>query len=488
MAIIMITDTSDAWLDEITDIEQVEVRDYLTNPRWNKRSGVRVYNLCQSYAYKKLGYYVSLLAEARGQRAFPTVRTIQDLRRSTAMRLIPDEIQELINTSFAPITSDEFTLSVYFGRNTAKRYDRLSKALFNLFQAPLLRFDFKRRGKWSLKSIKAIGTAEVPESHRSFVAESAILHFRNGKQSSTRKATFRFDMAILHNPNEGDLAPSDPSALKKMIKAASHVGINAQLITHDDSARLLEFDALFIRETTAINHHTYRMARRAEHEGLVVIDDPISILRCTNKVFLAELLQKNRVSVPDTVVLHKENWQTVITELGFPCVLKSPESAFSLGVVKVNDEQELRDHLKKLFTESELIIAQQYMRTDYDWRIGIMDNRGLFACKYHMARGHWQIAHHRENQSTRWGKYETVPIELAPRKVVHAAMKAASLIGDGLYGVDVKQSDNNAYVIEVNDNPNLDSGVEDAILREELYRRIMESFLHRIERKKMHHS
>ena len=40
MAIIMITDTSDAWLDEITDIEQVEVRDYLTNPRWSKRSGV----------------------------------------------------------------------------------------------------------------------------------------------------------------------------------------------------------------------------------------------------------------------------------------------------------------------------------------------------------------------------------------------------------------------------------------------------------------
>ncbi len=248
---------------------------------------------------------------------------------------------------------------------------------------------------------------------------------------------------------------------------------------------MLEFDALFIRETTAIDHHTYRMARRAEHEGLVVIDDPLSILRCTNKVFLAELLQKNKVPIPKTIVAHRGNSDAIITELGFPCVLKSPDSAFSLGVVKVKDEDELHAQLKILFGESELVIAQQYMRTDFDWRIGVLDGRGLFACKYHMARGHWQIAKHVDGKSTKWGKFETVPIELAPRKAVATALKAASLIGDGLYGVDVKVCDDAAYVIEVNDNPNLDSGVEDAILRDELYRRIMESFLRRIERKKM---
>ena len=39
-------------------------------------------------------------------------------------------------------------------------------------------------------------------------------------------------------------------------------------------------------------------------------------------------------------------------------------------------------------------------------------------------------------------------------------------------------------MIEVNDNPNIDAGVEDAILRDELYNRIMEVFLDRIERSK----
>jgi glutathione synthase/RimK-type ligase-like ATP-grasp enzyme len=50
--------------------------------------------------------------------------------------------------------------------------------------------------------------------------------------------------------------------------------------------------------------------------------------------------------------------------------------------------------------------------------------------------------------------------------------------------VDVKQSGDNFYVIEVNDNPNLDAGIEDAILREELYRRVMSVFLARIEQRK----
>ena len=40
-------------------------------------------------------------------------------------------------------------------------------------------------------------------------------------------------------------------------------------------------------------------------------------------------------------------------------------------------------------------------------------------------------------------------------------------------------------MIEVNDNPSIDAGVEDAYLGEDLYRRIMDEFLRRMERKRM---
>ena len=44
---------------------------------------------------------------------------------------------------------------------------------------------------------------------------------------------------------------------------------------------------------------------------------------------------------------------------------------------------------------------------------------------------------------------------------------------------------NRIVVIEVNDNPSIDAGVEDEYLGEDLYRRIMEEFLRRLERKRL---
>ncbi|MCH5375820.1 MAG: RimK family alpha-L-glutamate ligase, partial [Planctomycetes bacterium] len=293
---------------------------------------------------------------------------------------------------------------------------------------------------------------------------------------------FRYDLAILHNPQESN-PPSDEKALKKFERAANALGLSCEFINRDDYARLAEFDALFIRETTFVNHHTYRFARRAASEGLVVIDDPDSIVRCTNKVFLAELLRRHRLPMPPTMVVHKGNVDSVAAEMGLPCVLKQPDSAFSLGVVKVETEQELNDELKRLLAESELVIAQGFLPTTFDWRIGILDRRPLYACKYFMAPRHWQIMRH-DGQTTHYGKWETLPVELAPRAAVRSALKAANLVGDGLYGVDVKESNGEFYIIEINDNPTIETTVEDGILRDELYNRIMSVFLNRIEQRK----
>jgi glutathione synthase/RimK-type ligase-like ATP-grasp enzyme len=59
-------------------------------------------------------------------------------------------------------------------------------------------------------------------------------------------------------------------------------------------------------------------------------------------------------------------------------------------------------------------------------------------------------------------------------------LKATSLIGTGLYGVDMKEVDGKFYVIEINDNPNIDSGTEDKILKDKLYDLIMEVFITKV--------
>lgn len=123
----------------------------------------------------------------------------------------------------------------------------------------------------------------------------------------------------------------------------------------------------------------------------------------------------------------------------------------------------------------------EYLYSDFDWRIGIIDNTPLFACKYYMSKGHWQIYNWKGEEEDNSGDSETLPVEEVPELVVKTALKAASLIGDGLYGVDLKMIDGKVYIIEVNDNPNIDADIEDLVLKEKLYDRIIDSIFKRIE-------
>jgi glutathione synthase/RimK-type ligase-like ATP-grasp enzyme len=102
-----------------------------------------------------------------------------------------------------------------------------------------------------------------------------------------------------------------------------------------------------------------------------------------------------------------------------------------------------------------------------------------------MSRGHWQIYNHGAKGTAKSGGFETVAVRDAPAEVVKLALKATQAVGDGLYGVDIKQVGNKPVVIEVNDNPSIDAGVEDAYLGVDLYRRIMQEFLRRMEHKRL---
>jgi glutathione synthase/RimK-type ligase-like ATP-grasp enzyme len=490
MPTLLVVDDPGDWPLEIPGVELVPARAYLTEQCYPGLRGARVFNLCRSYRYQSLGYYVSLLAAARGHKPLPSITTIQDLKSPAMVRVVSEELDRLIQKSLAPIQSREFTLSIYFGRNLARRHERLSQSLFKLFPAPFLRSSFVFGGKsqrWTLQSLSAIAASEIPEEHRPFVVEVAQEYFQGRRRSAGHKTPAAFTLAILVAPDEPE-PPSDSRALRRFVRAAEAVGFGVELITREDYGRLAEFDALFIRETTGVNHHTYRFARKAAAEGLVVIDDPESILKCTNKVFLAELLEHNRIAAPRTLIVHRGNKDAILAQLDLPCILKQPDGSFSRGVVKAQTQAELREAAARLLERSELIIAQEYLPTPFDWRIGIFDRQPLFACRYHMAPRHWQILRRdRSGLKTGEGKVETLPVEEVPPAVLRAALRAAKLIGDGLYGVDLKQVGRKVYVVEINDNPNIDAGLEDKVLRDELYLRIMRVMRRRIELRKGKH-
>jgi len=478
MAVLLVVENPKSLPLKLPGVEIVAAREYLTDQRFSGIKRARVFNLCRSYAYQTVGYYVSLLAVARGHRPLPSIRTIHELRQSSIVRIVSDDLDDLLQHNLSHIKSEKFELSVYFGRNLSPRYDRLSQALFEHFPVPLLRAEFVHVDRWRLQSVKLIAFNDIPPSHYDFLIGRAQRFFSRPAVFERKPA--RYKLAILVDPDEVD-APSDRHAIRRFMRAARKLDMAASLIRRTDLSRLSEYDALFIRETTRVNHHTYQSSARAEAEGIVVIDDPESIVRCSNKVYQAELFVRNGIPCPRTMIVHKDNAEQVGATLGFPCVLKQPDSSFSAGVVKAENEEELKKYLAQFLAKSELVVAQEFAPSSFDWRVGILDGRPLYVCKYHMARGHWQIQKALSAERRSYGKVETLAVADAPAEVVEIGVRAAKLIGRGLYGVDIKEREGRFLVMEINDNPNIEAGCEDKILKDELYLAIMRAFRDRLD-------
>ncbi len=450
---------------------------------------VQVINLCRSYKYLGLGYYVSLLAEARGHKVIPSVRSINDLRRRS---LYGVDIEDL-NARLARFLPDgaedtaDFSMLVYFGQTGHAPLQDLARQVFEAFPCPILRIEFERQRVWQIASIRPAGLHTLSDAQEDTFAAALEQFSKKLWRKPRARRSFRYDLAMLHNPDEA-MPPSNRKALKAFVDAGRALGLDVDPIRREDYARLAEYDALFIRETTAIDHHTYRFAHRAEREDMVVIDDPTSILRCTNKIYLNDLMRARRLPTPRTEVVYRDDpkqLDALPDLLGLPLVLKIPDGSFSRGVSRVDTREALRGVAAQLFEHTALLLAQEYMYTEFDWRIGVLDGEALYACQYYMSRGHWQIYNHGAKGSAKSGGFRTLPVRDAPAEVVKLALRATAPIGDGLYGVDLKASGERVAIIEVNDNPSIDAGVEDAYLGDDLYRRIMQVFLDRLERKRL---
>ena len=466
------------------DVSDVDT--YLAAQRVTDRRRL-VLNLCNSYRYLSHGYYCSLLAESRGQRVLPSIRTINNLRSRQLYVLdldAEDSTLERLLEGRALDASGRFAIRVYFGQTPDAAFADIARDLFERFPCPILEIRFRRHaGRWRVDGIRAVGLDALDEAEENHFAEAIDRFSRRIWRTPRAQRRYSYDLAVLTRPDD-PLPPSNAGALARFEKAARAVGIDVGRIVRRDYARLAEYDALFIRETTSIADHTYRFARRAESQGSVVIDDPGSILRCTNKVYLANLLLVNDVPTPRSVVLDRHRREGIVASaavLDFPLVLKIPDGSFSRGVVKARDAEELERLAGGFFERSALILAQEFYPTDYDWRIGVLNGEILFACRYYMSRGHWQIYHHGRDGKVSSGGFDTLAPEAVPAPVTQTALRAARLIGDGLYGVDLKQRGDEVVVIEVNDNPNIDAGIEDRHLGEALYARLAEEFRRRLD-------
>ena len=463
----------------------ITTSDYLARPRLFDLGRPKLVNLSRSYAYQSKGYYASLLAEARGHRIVPTVETMLELREAKLYEHALPELENELNRCARRAEleiEEELKLLVCFGIARDARFEGFGRLLFDWFRCPALEVSIEP-GKWlSIDRIRPRTVTRLANGEGEFFRQALHRHTQREWRAPKARTVAKYDLAVLLDPNE-KLPPSSVASIKHFARIAERHSVDVEPINRRQLAELAEYDGLFIRETTSIDNHTYRFARRAMQEGMPVIDDPISMIRCTNKVFLMELLGANAVPMPQTVMLAgMDDLPLAMDELGLPLVVKIPDGSFSRGVHKVSTPDEFRRIAAELFEETDLVLAQKFLPTEFDWRVGVLSGEPLFVCQYRMARGHWQIVKHGPNGASREGGFKTFDIDEAPPAVIDIALRAARPIGDGLYGVDLKQTDHGIVVMEVNDNPNLDHGVEDLVGKDEVWAKLLKWFIERLER------
>ncbi len=478
-------------VDNLKDISNADtahkvmtVRDYLMRPKLFTGINPNILNFSRSYAYQGAGYYASLLAEARQHRVLPSVETMIELSRKQLYNHALPELENSLNQCFRKIgeaAAEISRITVCLGQTGHEQLEPFARLLFDWYRTPILEVTVEP-GEWrAIRRIRPLAITELDAPRRTFLIEALERYTHRPWRAPKQRAVMKYALAVLSDPKE-ELPPSSLSSLKYMAKVAARHGVELVPIGKGDLDRLAQYDALFIRETTNIDNHTYRFARRAVQERMPVIDDPVSMIRCTNKVYLAELLEAHGVPTPKTVILSSlKEADKLEDRLGSPVVLKIPDGSFSRGVFKVTGEEAIRDKLKELFEDSDIILAQEYCPTEFDWRIGVLDGEPLFAVQYLMAKKHWQIVRHEDGKKSVEGSFRSTSLAEAPPAVVETAIRAARLIGDGLYGVDLKQIGDRVVVIEVNDNPNLDHGCEDSAEKDIVWDQLIRWYLKRLE-------
>lgn len=484
--VLILVDQYSDWIGHDSGYDVMTAAQFLAGPADALPVGSPIINLCRSYKYLSVGYYCSLMAEARGQTVLPSVKTINDLSRKAIYSLDTSELDRALNDILGgggeqPMPA-EFSMDIFFGTTDYTPLADLAQQIFATFPTPLMRVEFQRGTDWRIAGIKVQAITALNERQSLLCGEALACFGGVPEPTGDCQRHYRYQIGILQNPEEA-LPPSNPAALAKFITAGQALGVDVSLIEKSDLARLGEFDALLIRETTAINHHTYLFAKKAESEGMVVIDDSESILRCTNKVYLADLMRTHGIPIPRTFALQKHDiadLARIEAEIGYPMVLKIPDGAFSRGVSKVADATQFQAVAHALFQNSSLILVQEYLYTDFDWRIGVLNRKAIFATKYFMTQGHWQVAKRDANGNAEFGMAVSVPLTEVPPDLLAYATEAAGLIGDSLYGVDMKMTARGPVVIEVNDNPNIDAGVEDGVLGDQLYRLVLGEIVRRL--------
>jgi glutathione synthase/RimK-type ligase-like ATP-grasp enzyme len=262
---------------------------------------------------------------------------------------------------------------------------------------------------------------------------------------------------------------------------AEGMGYRSYFIFPVEIKKVPKTDGLFIRSRTDPLNISYIASKMAEMHGIPVIDDPRSIQICSDKVNMYMHLIKAEIPIPRTEFVRKsdlseESMGRLLDRMDGSLILKEPSTTFGNRVKRVTSPADAHHVAGNYLKMSDWIVGQEYIESDEDWKIGVLGGELLYACRYVLPTESQKIVASEEGEIPDYAS-ESVPEADVPREAIDLAIRAARAIGDGLYSVDIKQRGGRQFVIEVNDNPSLESGEDEYYPR--IYNQIISNLMER---------
>ena len=217
---------------------------------------------------------------------------------------------------------------------------------------------------------------------------------------------------------------------------------------------LNDFDAIIPRIGASITFYGTAVVRQFEMMKVFSTTESQALVRSRDKLRTLQILSRAGLGLPKTGFTNysKDVDQLIHQVGGAPCVIKLLEGTQGVGVVLAETQKAAESVLEAFNGLQARVIVQEFIKEagGADIRAFVVDGVVVGAMKRQAKEGEFRSNLHRGGSAS--------IIELSEEEE-ETAIKAAKILGLGVAGVDLLQSNSGPMIMEVNSSPGLE-GIE----------------------------
>ena len=229
---------------------------------------------------------------------------------------------------------------------------------------------------------------------------------------------------------------------------ASEIHCQGDILSH--------FDAVIPRIGASISFYGTAVVRQFEMQGVFSINESVAITRARDKLRSLQLLSRKGIGLPITGYAHSPDDVDDLIRMvgGAPVVIKLLEGTQGLGVVLAETKNAAKSVLEAFLNMNANILIQEYIKEakGADIRCFVVGGKVVAAMQRQGPNGEFRSNLHRGGSAKL--------IKITPKERA-TAVRAASIMGLNVAGVDLLRSERGPLVMEVNASPGLE-GIEKA--------------------------